>query len=219
VERGEFIMNHYQIAREALTLYGQEEAQLQNLLAVLIGPEAEPAVTGELAALGVDGLSQLSREELMNFPGICAEAAERILAALSFGFLFTKHKKKARYILRSPDDAYKYLEDMSFLQQEHFDVVYLNSINEVVGRRNIFKGTINACVVYPREVFKEAYKLGAAAIICAHNHPTGSPIPSREDIEVTKRLAEVGRILGIEMLDHIIIGHGCFTSLKEKGYC
>ncbi|KPD01600.1 hypothetical protein LR69_00215 [Geobacillus sp. BCO2] len=82
----------------------------------------------------------------------------------------------------------------------------------------MFIGSLNASIVHPREVFKEAIKRSAASVICVHNHPSGDPTPSREDIDVTKRLAECGRIIGIELLDHLIIGDQKFVSLKEKGY-
>lgn len=82
----------------------------------------------------------------------------------------------------------------------------------------VFIGSLNASIVHPREVFKEAFRRSAASIICLHNHPSGDPSPSREDIEVTKRLVECGKIIGIDLLDHIIMGENKFISLKEKGY-
>jgi DNA repair protein RadC len=88
----------------------------------------------------------------------------------------------------------------------------------VIHRQTIFIGSLNASIVHPREVYKEAFRRSAASIICIHNHPSGDPAPSREDIEVTKRLVECGRIIGIELLDHLIIGEHKYVSLKEKGY-
>jgi DNA repair protein RadC len=88
----------------------------------------------------------------------------------------------------------------------------------VIHQQTIFIGSLNASIVHPREVFKEAFRRSAASIICIHNHPSGDPGPSREDIEVTKRLVECGKIIGIEILDHLIIGDKKFVSLKEKGY-
>lgn len=85
-------------------------------------------------------------------------------------------------------------------------------------RQTIFVGSLNASIVHPREVFKEAFRRSAASLICLHNHPSGDPSPSREDIEVTKRLCEAGKIIGIELLDHVIIGDRKYISLKEKGY-
>lgn len=88
----------------------------------------------------------------------------------------------------------------------------------MIHQQTIFIGSLNASIVHPREVFKEAFRRSAASIICIHNHPSGDPGPSREDIEVTKRLVECGKIIGIEILDHLIIGDKKFVSLKEKGY-
>ncbi|KAA0563688.1 DNA repair protein RadC [Bacillus sp. CH30_1T] len=96
--------------------------------------------------------------------------------------------------------------------------LYLNTKNQVLHKQTIFIGSLNASIVHPREVFKEAFRRSAASIICIHNHPSGDPTPSREDIEVTKRLVECGRIIGIDILDHLIIGEKKFISLKEKGY-
>lgn len=101
---------------------------------------------------------------------------------------------------------------------ENFTCLYLNTKNQVIHRQTIFIGSLNTSIVHPREVFKEAFRRAAASIICLHNHPSGDPAPSREDIEVTKRLVECGRIIGIEVLDHIIIGDHKFVSLKEKGH-
>ncbi len=96
--------------------------------------------------------------------------------------------------------------------------MYLNTKNQVLHKKTVFIGSLNASIVHPREVYKEALRRSAASIICIHNHPSGDPSPSREDIEVTKRLNECGKILGIDLLDHLIIGENKFVSLKEKGY-
>ncbi|UOE58135.1 RadC family protein [Cytobacillus oceanisediminis] len=209
---------HFQIAKEEFSLYGNEGTQLQNLLALLIGQSAEPAITGQLAALGINGITQLSKEELMEYPGIGEMSATRINAALALASLAIKRANDTRYIIRSPEDAAKYLDELKHLQQEHFVAVYLNTKNQVISKKTIFIGSLNSCIVHPREIFKEAYRLSSASVIVAHNHPSGNRNPSREDIEMTKRLAETGRVLGIELIDHIIIGDGSFTSLKESGY-
>lgn len=121
--------------------------------------------------------------------------------------------------ITSPDIAYEVIEkilSLSSAASEHFVVVPLNTKNEILGIHVLFKGSLNTSIVHPREVFQAALLNNAASIICFHNHPSGDVRPSREDIEVTKRLSEAGRILGIELLDHIIIGDG-YYSLKERG--
>ncbi|WP_411747969.1 RadC family protein, partial [Psychrobacillus psychrotolerans] len=96
--------------------------------------------------------------------------------------------------------------------------LFLNVKNQILHKQTIFIGSLNASIVHPREIFREAVKRSAASIICAHNHPSGNPTPSTEDIDVTKRLFEAGQLMGIELLDHVIIGDHQFISLKEKGY-
>jgi DNA repair protein RadC len=121
--------------------------------------------------------------------------------------------------VRSPEDSYKLLKQ--FLEdkdREHFIVVALDTKNQPVSINICHIGSLNASIVHPREVMKSAVLSNAASIIVGHNHPSGKVEPSREDIEVTKRLVEAGKIIGIEVLDHIIVGDDTFTSLKEKGY-
>ncbi|RHW35943.1 DNA repair protein RadC [Neobacillus notoginsengisoli] len=209
---------HFAIAKEELLFYGTENTSLQNLLAVLIGSKANPSITGQLASLGVKGLSSLSKEELLQYEGVGESAANRILASLGLAGLMNKYKIENKYTIRSPEDAARLFSDMSILDQEQFEVVFLNTKNVVIGRKTIFKGTLNASIVHPRDVFREALKLSAASIIVAHQHPSGDPTPSREDIEISKRLAEVGKLMGIDLLDHIIIGSGRFRSIKELGH-
>ena len=110
------------------------------------------------------------------------------------------------------------MHDMTSLNQEHFVTLFLNVKNQILHKQTIFIGSLNASIVHPREIFREAVKRSAASIICAHNHPSGNPAPSTEDIDVTKRLFEAGQLMGIELLDHVIIGDHQFISLKEKGY-
>lgn len=124
-------------------------------------------------------------------------------------------------VIRSPQDGRDILNrvlDMEHLPNEHFVMLSLSTKNHVIGVHTIFVGSLNASIVHPREVFQRAILNNAASIIVAHNHPSGDPAPSREDIEVTKRLSEAGKILGIDLLDHLIIGEGTYTSLKEAGH-
>jgi len=117
-----------------------------------------------------------------------------------------------------PQDAYSILQGyMQGLDRENFVVLLLDTKNKIIGLNTVSIGTLNSSLVHPREVFKPAILASAAAIILAHNHPSGDPKPSKEDIEITKRLIEAGDLLGIAVLDHIIVGDSCL-SLKEKGY-
>ncbi|HLR64466.1 MAG TPA: DNA repair protein RadC, partial [Pseudogracilibacillus sp.] len=121
--------------------------------------------------------------------------------------------------IKSPSDGADYvMEEMRHLNQEHLVAMFLNTKNQIIHRQTIFIGSLNSSIVHPREIFREAVKRSAAAVICAHNHPSGDPTPSKEDIQVTRRLVEAGKIVGIELLDHLIIGSHSYVSLKEKGY-
>lgn len=166
---------HYDIAQEEISFYGSENTSLQNILAILIGPKADASITGKLASLGVYRLSDLSIEELQTFQGIGEIAAKRIASAFGLATHFRKYKKE-EYIVRSPEDAAKYFDDLEGLQQEHFEAIFLNTKNVIIGRKNIFKGSLNSSIVHPRETFKEAIRLSAASIIVAHNHPSGNAL-------------------------------------------
>ena len=129
------------------------------------------------------------------------------------------YRKEEQVSIKSPEEAaLLIMEEMRFLDREHFKAMLLNTKNHCLSIETISIGSLNASIVHPRELFKLAVKKSAAALILAHNHPSGDPNPSREDIEITKRLAEAGKIMGIEVLDHLIIGNGNFISLKERGY-
>lgn len=119
--------------------------------------------------------------------------------------------------INSSDDANKLLQSyLNGVDREHFVVILLNRKNGIIGINTVSVGDLSSSIVHPREVFKPAIVAGAATIIVAHNHPSGDPAPSRDDINVTKRLKEAGDILGIGVLDHIIIGDGCYVSLKAR---
>lgn len=107
--------------------------------------------------------------------------------------------------------------ELRFKKQEHFVVILLDAKNQVIFKKTVFIGSLNACLVHPREIFRLALLKSAAAIIVAHNHPSGDPTPSGEDVRVTDRLTEVGKQIGIDVLDHLIIGDGRYYSFKEQG--
>jgi DNA repair protein RadC len=120
--------------------------------------------------------------------------------------------------IRSPQDVYQLSLDLVSEKQEHFVVFFLNSKNQVTRRKTIFVGSLNTTVVHPREVFRAAIEHASASIVCVHNHPSGDPTPSPEDIMLTQRLREAGEIIGIELLDHVIVGRTGWFSMKAKGH-
>lgn len=211
--------------RERLLLEGASSLSNTELLAILLrtGSKEESVLTLANRILHYfDGLRMLKDatiEEMTSIHGVGVAKASQLIAAFELGRRMVRLEYQNRYSIRNPEDCARYMmEEMRFLQQEHFVCLYLNTKNQVMHRQTVFIGSLNASIVHPREVFKEAFRRAAASIICLHNHPSGDPTPSREDIEVTKRLVECGKIIGIELLDHIIIGDHKFVSLKDKGH-
>ena len=211
--------------RERFLQDGPQSLSNQELLALLLRTGSKEESVLQLsnrlikAFEGLRLLKEASVEEMTEIKGIGEAKAIQILAAVELGRRIHKLNDQDRYVIRSPEDGANYcMEEMRFLSQEHFVCLYLNTKNQVLHKRTVFIGSLNASIVHPREVFKEAFRRSAASIICLHNHPSGDPSPSREDIDVTKRLVECGKIMGIEVLDHIIIGEHKYVSLKEKGY-
>lgn len=211
--------------RERFIQEGAKALSNQELLALLLrtGTRNESVLQLSNRLLtqfeGLRLLTDASLDEMMMLKGIGEAKAIQILAAVELGRRISNLCFDERYVIRSPEDCANYcMNDMRFLTQEHFVCLYLNTKNQILHKQTIFIGSLNASIVHPREVFKEAFRRSAASIICVHNHPSGDPTPSREDIEVTKRLSECGKIIGIDLLDHIIIGEKKYVSLKEKGY-
>lgn len=211
--------------RERLIQHGAASLSNQELLAILLrtGTKSKSALqlANKLLAQfdGLLWLKEAALEEIMGIKGIGKVKAVQIAAAIELGRRIGNLTYNDRYIIRSPEDGANYvMNDMRFLTQEHFVCLYLNTKNQVLHRQTIFIGSLNASIVHPREVFKEAFRRSAASIICFHNHPSGDPTPSREDIEVTNRLVECGKMMGIEILDHLIIGDNKYVSMKEKGF-
>jgi len=193
------------------------------LLGLLFGIGSREKTAVELAgeviseAGGLHGLYDVSVHELMRVNGIGEAKACLILAAVELGRRIGQVRNPGRPVISSPADVERLLRGrIANLDRENFVVVLLNTKNEVIETSTVSVGTLGASLVHPREVFKPAVRASAASVILAHNHPSGKVEPSREDREVTKRLGESAGILGIEVLDHVIVGDGYF-SMKEHG--
>ncbi|POZ55056.1 hypothetical protein LYSIN_03353 [Lysinibacillus sphaericus] len=165
----------------------------------------------------IQELLDVTEEELLNIKGIGKIKAQQIIAALQLARM-NPVTTEQRFRIRSPQDAYDFLKDMQYLQQEHFIILGLNTKNEVLFRKTVFIGSLNASICHPREIMKECIKRSCCSVVLSHNHPSGDTIPSPEDIQVTERLVEAGSIIGIDIIDHIIVGSNKFLSMKEKGY-
>lgn len=212
---------------EKLLNRGAEALSDAELLAVIIKSGTHKLQSTEVAQRllnlnryekGLPGLCNLSMEQFKEVEGIGEVKAIQIMAVLEFSKRLAKQKAIREFKINSPESLAKiYMEDMRYFKQEHFKVVYLDTKNNIMGDKDVSIGTINATLVHPREVFSDAIKHNAASIIVLHNHPSGDPSPSKEDEEVTKRLFDSSKILGIGLLDHIIIGDGNFFSFKGKG--
>ena len=207
--------------RERLLQKGAAALNSSELLAILIrtGNRKETAIDMANRILhycnGLKGLANISIEELSGFQGIGLAKSAQIKAAIELGHRIYKEAGMAKPKITSPLDVVDLVMEMQFLDKEHFRVISLSTKNHVIGIDEISIGSLNSSIVHPREVFKKALEKSAASVILAHNHPSGDPEPSREDIQVTNRLVKAGEILGIEVLDHIIIGAKRYKSLKE----
>lgn len=168
----------------------------------------------------ISELMNASEKEISSIKGIGVVKAKQLGAILEFARKVYAPDKTKRIIIKSPKDVFDLVRvDMEFLQVEHFDVIGLSTKNHVVFKENISIGSLNASIVHPREAFKGLIRRSCASCILVHNHPSSDPIPSDEDILLTKKLVECGSIIGIEVLDHIIVGAdgGGYFSLKEQG--
>ena len=166
---------------------------------------------------GLPGLIRASESEITEVDGIGPANASRIKAALELGRRLNLAAREDRPKVGSPSElATILLPEMAHLEREHFVVVCLDTRNNVVHKKTLYVGSLNATYIRVSEVFQEPIRRNAAAIIVAHNHPSGDPSPSREDLSVTKQIREAGEMLGIELLDHLVIGDQRFVSMRER---
>lgn len=221
--------------RERLQLLGPAALSERELLAILIesglpATAVRPArsaldVAGELIARfardeggGLRRMATSPLSELCKVAGVGAAKATKILAALELGRRASAEGRGERPRVRTARDVYERMRlVMRDLPHEEFHVLLLNTQNEVLRDLQITRGTLDASLVHPREVFRPAITEAAASIILVHNHPSGDPAPSAEDRSITTQLRDAGRIIGIDVLDHVIIGESRFVSLAEAG--
>ncbi|WP_229776210.1 RadC family protein [Alicyclobacillus cellulosilyticus] len=206
--------------------HGAQALRNDELLAIIMqsggrGHSVYELAQRVLAAVdGLPGLLDIEMEELRQIPGIGTAKALQIAAAVELGRRVVRRPSAQKVCIRSAADAAEYVMDrLRHLKKEHFLTLHLDTKHCVIGEDLASVGSLDASIVHPREVFKLAVRRSASAILCVHNHPSGDPTPSPEDISVTKRLCEAGRVLGIDVLDHLVVGDGRFVSLKALGYC
>jgi DNA repair protein RadC len=206
--------------REKLIKYGPGHLSNSELLAIILrsGKRGENVI--ELAnkilkKFKAENLPGVTYEELKTFSGLGPAKACEIIACFELGKRLLKGKVASLYL--KPEDVWKELKEIREHKKEHFIIFFLDSRNQEIKREIVSVGSLNANLVHPREVFEPAIKNLAAQVILTHNHPSGDPEPSEDDLDINKRLVEAGKILGIEVIDHIIITRNGFLSFKEKG--
>lgn len=198
-----------------------EMSLIKSLFADTLAEKPDSYIIEEIFArfTSLSELMNVSEQELLAIRGIGKSKARQIISSLELARKLNAPTGNAPYIIRTPKDAADLLmPEMRYLQQEHFVVLFLNTKNHVIGRPETLSiGSLNAAIVHPREVFKAAVKRSAASILACHNHPSGDPTPSPEDVQLTARLVDASEVIGVSLLDHIIIGAGDWSSLKERG--
>ena len=210
--------------RERLRNFGPEALSAQELLALVIGRgipgKSVMNIAQELLSKfgNIKAISQATIEELSQIKGIGFAKAAQIKACFELGKRQDLEPELRDFDIKNPQSVVKAIQSsIKDKAKEHFKLILLNTRNKIIGISTVSIGTLNSNLVHPREVFKDAISHSAASVVFAHNHPSGDPEPSEDDLTITKRLTEAGKILGIEVLDHIIITKNGFFSFKEKG--
>ena len=205
--------------REKLEKYGPERLSDSELLAILLRTGSEGINVFQLSnkilkKFSGIGLAKASAKELKNTFGLGSAKACEIVASFELGRRLLQNKQSV--LLLSPQDVWDQLKDIRDNKKEHFVVFFLDARNQEIKREIISVGSLNANLVHPREIFEPAVRHLAAQVIIAHNHPAGDPSPSQEDSEITKQLVDAGKLLGIDVKDHVIVSKTNYFSFKDK---
>ncbi len=211
--------------REKAIRYGIDTLTNQELLATILQSGTKDHSVLELAKTvlcvcgGIERLHCLTYHQLMSIRGIKQSKAVAIMSTIELAKRMQFNTVENLVQIHDANSVYEYIfPKLKFEQREKFYVLFLNTQNEIIHERILFIGSLNISLVHPREIFKEALSYNCASIICVHNHPSGSLEPSSSDIEVTKKLDELGKMMQITLLDHMIVSYKGFVSLKSKGY-
>ncbi|MDA9471814.1 DNA repair protein RadC [Enterococcus sp. 5H] len=213
------------LPRERLEEVGEKALSNQELLAILLRTGSKNTHVMEVASKFLNYFSHLyelknaTLTEMMDVKGIGRIKAIELRAAIEFGYRIQQSTQlKLGKVSSSYQIAQNLMNELQDFQQEHLVCLYLNTKNEVIKQETVFKGSLNQSVAHPREVFRSAVKYSAARLILAHNHPSGNPTPSESDINFTRRMQKCGKMMGIEVLDHIIIGQQVYISMREENF-
>lgn len=209
--------------RERFKKYGVENLSNNELISIILSSGTKNISVKELSSniLGklddISDLKNMTLNKLKQTKGIGEVKAITLLSALELGKRVYYEKNISKIKMNSADKIYNYMKDIVCNKnQEYFYALYLDSKKNLIDKKLLFIGTINKSIVHPREIFKYAYLLSASSIVCIHNHPSGDPLPSKEDMLITKHLVDIGKIQGISVVDHIIIGNN-YYSFYENG--
>ena len=211
--------------RERLIEYGSNSLSNEELLAIILKQGTKNKSAKELGldlinSIGnISNLDNITLEKLINIKGIGQAQALTLLASIELGRrIYLKKDYDKKYILSSSKKIYEFMKYLLInKKQEYFYCLYVNSRRELIERKLLFMGTVNSSPVHPREVFKNAYLNSASGIICVHNHPSGDVMPSNDDLFLTETLVKIGKINGIPVLDHIIVGNDNYYSMFDSG--
>lgn len=195
-------------------------AAARDLIAELVGQPPSQIAAALGAALDTHGLAALSRKtpgDLAHSTGLDPGASRRLAAGFELGRLVETDRWRCGDSVRTAGGVYRLMAPiLRGLECETFFVLLLDGRHRVTGTQRVSEGTLTTSLVHPREVFRLAIRGSAAAIVVVHNHPSGDPEPSRQDLDVTRRLAECGKLIGIPLLDHVVIGTGAHVSIRER---
>ena len=208
--------------RERLINYGVKNISNEDLISIILKTGTKNKSVKDISNFvlkefkDISNLKYLNINRLMKIEGIGKVKAIELIAAIELGRRVYLEKNINEIKIRDSNDIYKIFNNiLKYKQQEHFYALYLDSKNKIIEKKLLFVGTINKSVAHPREIFKNAYLTSASFIICVHNHPSGDPTPSKEDIVFTNNLIEIGKLNNIPILDHIIIGNNSYYRFFE----
>ena len=211
-------MDNNHLPRETLAQKGVKALRDDQLIALILRSGGRSAsvyqLSQRLAELGLDHLHGLTFPQWCALDGLGAAKAASLMAALELG---RRSLGSAGPPITTPEEAYVQLQHLSQSRKETFKALYLDGRRRLLRSEIVSVGTLTATLVHPREVFGPALECGAASLVVAHNHPSGDPTPSHEDRLLTERLSQAGRLLGLNLDDHLVIGKGCFISLRQLG--
>lgn len=217
-------MRHHLPIQKCIAGGSVQDLSDPELLAIILGTGTRTVDVLELASFmvkqfgGLQGIHGSGLREMAQKHGVGMKKAVRIHAAFELGRRLLSAQNSSP-VIDSPERVWKLLQpEMAALKREEFRVFILNNKNSILKKSTVSVGTVSEALIHPREIFREAIREAGASIIVAHNHPSGVLVPSREDISATRRIKEAGMIIGIELLDHVIIGQSSYLSMKEAGY-